>query len=137
MLFNPSWNGSNVWDSTLDDLISWLRTKPSSGTYDYTDNMSCLLCQYLIDHGVNRPRVTPREWGGIVAKKPWHDMSPLEKIWSTLFKSKSYPLSGIFDDIARGARPVSGRWTYGGALKRALAHRNQQAKQGVERQRAD
>lgn len=98
MLYNPKWERS-VWESTLDDLIAWLETKPRDGTYQYTHPNTCMLCQFLKDRGVRLPHVDSYGWGVI--------------------EGVHTPLPPYFDSIAMG-----GHWSYGAALTRARTYRN-------------
>jgi hypothetical protein len=137
MLWNPKYDRPpDPFQASIDSLISWLRTKPAGGTYEYTDNFDCPLAQFLGENGVNHPHVTSVQWSGIVAKKAWCDMSVWEKVWNTLFHSVSHPLPIYFNDIVSGyimgpthdhysdSWSYRDRWTYGGALKRALSYRS-------------
>ena len=111
MLYNPDWNINTpdpLIDSTLQDLINWLRLQPPEEKYNFSDSENCLLCSFLKDQGVLNPVVNKTYWVRASGLTP-HNLPP----------NFNYIAEGsIFPSIFKSSTT---KWTYGEALKRAEA----------------
>jgi hypothetical protein len=53
MLYDPKWEKQTKTDIyTLGSMIAWLEKQPARTEYCYADSRTCLIAQYLEDHGV-------------------------------------------------------------------------------------
>jgi hypothetical protein len=100
MLYDPKWEQKTKADPfTLESLIAWLKTKPANERYNYAFHDSCMIAQYLTDMGYRNVSV------GACGR------------WDA---------DGASGDLVQFAAIAIARarcteWTFGAALKRALA----------------
>ncbi len=86
------------------DLVNWLATKDTNGTYDPDSSYNCMICQYLKDRGVEFPSFT----GSMTVR----------------VKDNYYVVPLSIRKIAYGTKSGNINWgiqlTYGEAHRRAL-----------------
>lgn len=87
----------------LGGFISWLKTKPTYGTYNYVDARKCLVSQFLQACGYVDTDGGPFSFS-------YRNPHTNERVWGNL--------PDLLDSIARGPN-YRARYTYGSALKRA------------------
>lgn len=86
----------------LESLIAWLRTEPENKEYEYTSTSNCLLAQYFKSKG----------FGAV-------SVGPFRVVSFSLREGQNLPAG--FNDISLDTHSVEKDYTFGGALKRALA----------------